>query len=78
MLEREGHLFMLAEIEWNTATLSVVLGCLIPITGIVAVAWYRITRVTSENAMKQRMVERGMTADEIERVINATSLTDQH
>lgn len=62
---------MLAEIIWDKRTLGVVFGCSIPIVFILATAWYTVERMKSTNALKRKMVECGMSADEIERVINA-------
>ena len=68
---------MLSEIVWNTATISIVMGCAIPIVAIVSTAWLKISKTTSENDLKRRMVERGMSVDEIERVLATKSSTDQ-
>ncbi len=64
---------MLSEIIWNDATIGTALGCAIPIVAIVSVCWYKIAKATSENDLKRRMVEQGMSADEIERVLTAKS-----
>ena len=62
---------MLAEIVWDKQTLGVVFGCAIPIVFILAIAWYKVERMRSVNELKRRMVERGMSAEEIERVIKS-------
>jgi hypothetical protein len=62
---------MLAEIIWNEKTLAVVLALGIPIVGIIAGTWYKIESVKSLTNLKRKMIERGMSADEIERVIKA-------
>ena len=64
---------MLSGIDWDMQTLGVVLGCGIPIVAIVGVFWYKIVRTTSEAELKRSMVERGMSAEEIERVLAAGS-----
>ncbi len=64
---------MLSEITWDVDMISVTLGCAIPIVAIVSMAWYKIAKATSENDLKRRMVERGMSVDEIERVFAARS-----
>ena len=46
-------------------------GCLIPIVGIIAFYWYKAQKVRSENELKRTMVDRGMSADEIERILAA-------
>ena len=47
------------------------MGCGIPIVAIVATFWYKIAKTTSENELKRTLAERGMSADEIERVVAA-------
>ena len=64
---------MLSGIDWDMNTLGVVFGCGIPIVAIVGVFWYKIVRTTSEAELKRSMVERGMSAEEIERVLAARS-----
>jgi len=62
---------MLAEIIWNQNTIAIVATFSIPIVAIIAGCWFKIERVRSENDLKRSMVERGMSAEEIERVIAA-------
>jgi len=63
---------VIAEIVWNEKTLAVALGCSIPLAGILGGCWYSLNKARSDNELKQAMVERGMSADEIERVLGAT------
>ena len=63
---------VIAEIVWNEKTLAIVLGCAIPLAGILGGCWYSLNKVRSDNELKQSMIERGMSADEIERVLSAT------
>lgn len=51
--------------------IAIVMGTLIPIAGIIAFAWHRTQLVRSQNELKQSMIARGMSADEIERVLGA-------
>jgi hypothetical protein len=58
--------------------ISVVGGLLIAITAIVSAAWARVRRAEllarlaeSDAVLKQQMIERGMSADEIVRVLEA-------
>jgi hypothetical protein len=58
--------------------IAVIGGPLIAITAIVAAAWARVRRAEflahqaeTEAALKQQMIERGMSADEIVRVLAA-------
>lgn len=45
----------------------------IPIVAILGVFGWLITKTLSDNALKQRMVDQGMTADEIVQVIKTKS-----
>jgi hypothetical protein len=61
-----------------TGLVAVITGPLIAIVAIVCGIWARVRRheltaqrATAELAFKQQMVERGMSADEIERVLAA-------
>ncbi len=62
---------MLADLVWNVATLAIVLGCAIPLTAIIGGLWYHIEKVKSNNALKRRMIEQGLSVEEIERVMAA-------
>jgi len=62
---------MLGEILWDQNTIAVVAVFAIPIVTIVGGLWYKIECVKSENELKRSMVQRGMSVEEIERVIAA-------
>lgn len=66
---------MLAEQLWHKIfgmpQIAVIMGCLIPITGIIASYWYKAQKLRSEHELKRTLAERGMPADEIERIIAA-------
>ena len=62
---------MLSGIVWDEATIAIALGCAIPITAIVGVFWHKTATATSANDLKRSMVERGMSVEEIERVLAA-------
>ena len=62
---------MLAEIVWDKNTLGVIGAFSIPIVAIVGGIWYQIEKTKSLNNLKRRMVERGMSVEEIERVVKA-------
>lgn len=68
---------MLASSIWdqvfNMPQIAVIMGCLIPIVGLIAGFWYKAQQVRSENELKRSMVERGMTVEEIERVMSSRS-----
>jgi len=62
---------MVAEIIWNQNTLAVVMVFSVPIVAILGSFWYKVERLRSENELKRSMVERGMSVEEIERILNA-------
>jgi len=62
---------MVAEMAWNQGVLWGLIGCAIPVAAILAPFWYKIAKLRSENELKRALAERGMSADEIERVIAA-------
>ena len=53
--------------------LAIIAGCMIPIVAIVGGLWSKTVREKSTNELKRAMVERGMTADDIELVLGADS-----
>lgn len=55
----------------NPATLVLILCFSIPIVAIVAHYWYQTIKVRQETDLKRTMVEQGMSAEEIERVLAA-------
>lgn len=64
---------MLAEIVWDKEMLGVVMVFAIPLAAIIGGVWVKLERARSENELKRSMVERGMSVEEIERVIAAKS-----
>ena len=66
---------MLAEQSWHIIfgmpQIAVIMGCLIPIASIIAGFWYKAQKVRSELELKRTLVDRGLSADEIERIIAA-------
>lgn len=48
----------------------------VPIVVVVAYFCYKIAKVNSDNELKRRLVERGFSVDEIERIINAGTEKD--
>lgn len=63
---RIGEFEMIAAIE-NPE----ILAALVPIVAIGGYFWYAAVKKRSDNELKRSMVERGMSADEIERILNA-------
>ena len=62
---------MNSEIVWNAQTLTIVLIFSIPLATILGGLWFKAQTTKSEHELKQAMVQRGMSADEIERVLAA-------
>ena len=56
---------------FDVPQLAIIMGCLIPISAILGYFWYTTQKNKQNNDLKQSMVERGMSAEEIERVISA-------
>jgi NADH:ubiquinone oxidoreductase subunit 3 (subunit A) len=55
----------------NTGNIVVVLAMSIPIIAVVGYYWSEVLKNRSNNELKKSMLERGMSAQEIEQVINA-------
>lgn len=70
----------LAEIDLgflnNPANMAILLGVGCGIVFILASAVVRIVRIREEAALKARLIERGASTDEIERILNAGVKTD--
>lgn len=64
---------MLAQIVWDQYTLGTVLGLAVPLVAIIGGIYYAISKVRSDNDLKREMVARGMSVEEIERVMAAKS-----
>ena len=68
---------MLAGQAWHVIfgmpQIAVIMGCLIPIVSVIASAWYKAQKVRSEHELKRTLVERGLSVDEIERIIAASA-----
>jgi hypothetical protein len=64
---------MIAEIVWNADTF--IFGGIfsLPIVTVVAYYCYKVMQTKSDNELKHRMIERGMSATEIEQVLAAKS-----
>jgi len=62
---------LLSEIVWNKQTIAVIGTFSVPLAAIIGIAWYKMNKVRYECELKRSMVERGMSVEEIERVIAA-------
>jgi hypothetical protein len=73
---------ILGEVSWaellrDPSTLGVVVGPLMVVLIVLATTgayyWYKVAKIRAESELKQTMVERGMSAADIERVLAAKS-----
>ena len=55
-------------------TAGMITGVVITLVCVMSTNWRLVRQTEDENALKQSMLEQGMSADEIERVICSTSL----
>lgn len=66
---------MLAHETWQSVfempQIAIAMGCLIPIVASIAFFWFKAQKVRSDNILKRTLVERGLSANEIERIMNA-------
>ena len=66
---------MLADQAWRglfeLPQIAVIMGCLVPIAAIIAFYWYKVQKVRSENELKRMLADRGLSVDEIERILAA-------
>lgn len=58
---------------FNPAVIGIIMGCGIPIVAIICSYWHSVAKTRSDHELKRSMIERGMSADEIERVLAASS-----
>ncbi len=59
------------QVIFGMPQIAVIMGCLIPIVSIIAYFWYMAQKVRSEHELKRKLVDRGLSVDEIERIIAA-------
>ncbi len=64
--------------EWvfGMPQIAIIMGCLIPIVAIVSGNWHKTHKVRAEHDLKRMLAERGMSADEIERIVAARPRVD--
>jgi len=62
---------MLAEIVWNQNTLAIAGVFGVPIVAIAGKFWAQVQQRRSDNNLKRAMIDRGMSVEEIERVMAA-------
>ena len=66
---------MLATAFWSSLfqmpQIAIVMGGLAGIAIVLGVIWYQVEKVKSNNELKRSLVERGMSSEEIERIIEA-------
>jgi hypothetical protein len=64
---------MLSEIIWDEKSLAVAGAFAVPIVAIGASYWYKLGKSRSDNLLKRDMIARGMSVEDIERVIAASA-----
>lgn len=66
---------LLLAFNWDNVfgfpNIAIIMGCLIPISAIIVGGWVGVARQRENAALKRRMIDRGMSADEIERILQA-------
>ena len=67
---------MCAEIVWNERLIAVI--CPFAMVAVLGFAfyWYKLNKVRSDNQLKRAMLERGLSAQEMERVLSLGSEKD--
>ena len=72
---------MLADFAWElifrVPQILFVVGGLIAIAAIICSFWYKVEKARSDKDLKLSMLQRGMSAEEIERVISAGVQDDE-
>ena len=56
---------------FGVAVVAIIFGCLAGICGSIAAAWQRVRRAEIEAMLKHRMLEQGMSADDIKKVLES-------
>jgi hypothetical protein len=69
---------MLAVIIWDQSTIAVAGPFAVAITAIVSYYLYKWNRVRSDNELKQSMIARGMSVEEMERVFMIDARRGKH
>ena len=64
------HIFSRPEIA------AIVMGCFIPMVIVSVGIWAKVKKNQDNNELKKSMLDRGMSADEIEKVMNAGNAKD--
>jgi len=66
---------LLAEAFWSSLfempQIAIVMGCLVSIAVVLGIVSYQVERVKSNNELKRSLVDRGMSSEEIERIMEA-------
>lgn len=66
---------MLADAFWSSLfempQIAIVMGSLSSIAVVLGIVWYQVERVKSNNELKRSLVDRGMSSEEIERIMEA-------
>lgn len=62
---------MLAEFVWTTAKLAIIGVFLVPIIALLSAAMTKSSRTRALADLKARLVEKGMSADDIKKIVEA-------
>lgn len=62
---------MLAEFVWSTANIALVGAFLVPLVAIIASAAVKSSRTRALADLKARLIEKGMSADQIKAIVEA-------
>jgi hypothetical protein len=73
LLNSAAQIFEGLDSEGRSLLVAMILGSIIGIVAIIASSVNKIHRRNADTALKQDMLERGLSADEIERVLAAKS-----
>ena len=61
---------------WDTGSIAILAVMAVPIALFALIFGTKMFQIRSDNELKRRMIDRGMSADEIERILAATSDSD--
>ncbi len=78
-MDSATHQFLQMDwIGWHPSMIMGVLVFSIPIVAIVGHFWHETIKTRSETELKRQMIEQGMSADDIERVLAARGPESEH
>jgi hypothetical protein len=63
--------------EYLIPIIGIVAGCTVGLAAVIANNWRSVRRAEVEAALKQDMLNRGMTVEQIERVVRASNVSEE-